>query len=59
MGWDMDQRKSEEQPKMLFVDDEESILYSIERLFIDTEASILKAANAEEALELFKDKSYP
>ncbi len=37
---------------LLLVDDEESVLNSIERLFAKTDMKILKAANGEDALEL-------
>lgn len=37
---------------VLFVDDEENILHSIERLFFDEEYQILTAASGEEGLEL-------
>ena len=38
---------------VLFVDDEEYVLNSIERLFSDLNFNILKAANADEALKIF------
>ncbi len=38
---------------VLFVDDEEYVLNSIERLFSDLDFNILKAANADEALKVF------
>ena len=37
---------------VLFVDDEENVLKSVDRLFIDCDVKILKAANAEEALNI-------
>jgi len=39
---------------VLFVDDEASVLNSIERLFIDSNLKMLKALGADEALALFK-----
>lgn len=39
---------------VLFVDDEKHILNAIERIFIDNDVRILKAGNAEEALNLIK-----
>ncbi len=41
---------------VLFVDDEQNILNSLERLFHDDELKILKAINAEDALELVKNE---
>lgn len=38
---------------VLFVDDEDNVLKSIDRLFFDDDMRILKAANAEEALNIF------
>ena len=38
---------------VLFVDDEENVLNSIDSLFIDNDMRILKAGNADEALSLF------
>ncbi len=37
---------------VLFVDDEESVLKSVDRLFIDYDVRILKAANADEAINI-------
>lgn len=37
---------------VLFVDDEENILYSVERLFSDKDIRIFKAVNAEKALQI-------
>lgn len=39
---------------VLFVDDEASVLSSIERLFIDSNMKILRAANGDEALDFIK-----
>ncbi len=41
---------------VLFVDDEEYVLNSIERLFADLDFNILKASSADEALKLFGKK---
>lgn len=42
--------------KVLFVDDESSVLKSIERLFIDYDMRILKATNADEALNILSNE---
>ncbi len=42
---------------VLLVDDERNILNSIERLFSEDDLSILKAGNAEEALELVRNRN--
>jgi len=39
---------------VLFVDDEENILHSVERVFSDKDIRILKASSAEKALEIIK-----
>jgi two-component system, sensor histidine kinase and response regulator len=44
----------EETPKVLFLDDEENILSSLRRLFIDDDLSVLTSASGPEALEMLK-----
>ena len=41
---------------VLFVDDEQNILNSLERLFHDDEMKILKAITAEDALDIVKNE---
>jgi two-component system cell cycle sensor histidine kinase/response regulator CckA len=47
--------KSENPVRVLFVDDEENILRSIKRLFLEESYEILTANSGEEALKLLKD----
>ena len=41
---------------VLFVDDEVSVLNSIERIFIDSDIRILRAENAQQALDIISGR---
>jgi response regulator RpfG family c-di-GMP phosphodiesterase len=51
----MDAMPAEEQSKILFVDDEENVLRSLRRLFIDEGYEIFTVTSAREGLEVLRD----
>ena len=48
----MDEMPKTERPNILFVDDEENVLRSLLRLFIDEECVVFTATSAREGLEI-------